>query len=155
MLAYYSPVFCISSEQTQQAPQSVQRNIIYANHSHKGFDVTLCTPANKPLEFGERHAAQPLAWQHSLILLGSHGRLQGIKATNHQGFFFFLLLPKCRLTIFHFAEGALLLLGSLTLCGTTWALSRERTDPALSWYPDEILNLNVLWPLWGNIEPTE
>lgn len=96
------------------------------------MDVTLCILVNKLIEFGEGHAAQPLAWQHSLILLGSHERLQGIKARNYQGFGFFLLVPKCRLTIFHFAEGALLLLGSLTLCGTTWALSRERTDPALS-----------------------
>lgn len=121
---------------------SLCRETSFMQTSHRG----LYTLVNKLLEYEEGHEAQPLAQQHSLILLGSHERLQGIKVRNYQGFVFFLLLPKCRMNIFHFAKGSLLLLGSLTLCGTTWALSRERTDPALSCYPDEILDLNVLWP---------
>lgn len=91
---------------------------------------------------GEGHAAQPLAWQHSLILLGSHERLQGISCCCLSAVWpSFVLLSYC---------------WAVSPCVAQRGHCQKRGQTqALSWYPDEILNLNALWPLWGNTEPTE
>lgn len=98
---------------------------------------------NKPLELGGGVAAQALAWKLCLVLLGSHERLEGIKARNASWFPSFLLFPKCGLTIFHLAEGSVLCLGSVPCFVTQapWALPEEGANPSLFQNPNKTLQL--------------
>lgn len=137
----------------------MQRNII-CPRPITGVWMWLFTKlVNKPLESGERDAAQPLDWQLSLVLLGSHGSLKGVKVKNTSRYLFFLLFLKCRWMIFHFAEGAFLLLGSLShVQSPMHCISKEGTNPAPSWNSDKILRLKchfahngVHWTYWVSL----
>lgn len=139
----------------------MQRNII-CPRPITGVWMWLFTKlVNKPLESRERDAAQPLDWQLSLVLLGSHGSLKGVKVKNTSRYLFFPAVSKVQMDDLSLCWRSFPVAGQSLTCPVTHALqvlSKEGTNPAPSWNSDKIVRLKchfahngVHWTYWVSL----